>query len=107
MRRAVFAILSFAVSGAAAHADAIDGEWCSPRGQRLAIAGPDITIPSGAALKGNYSRHRFAYTAPAGDPESGADILMELLDEETMKHYVVRDGAIGQAEVWRRCEVTS
>ena len=53
-----------------AFADAIDGEWCSPRGQNLLIEGQKIRIPSGATIEGTYQRHEFAYEAPAGDPET-------------------------------------
>jgi hypothetical protein len=86
-----------------AHADAIDGEWCSPKGQNLMIAGPTIRIPSGATIQGQYSRHAFAYE----DPGQGQMIVMELLNEELMHLFRIKDGVAESAEEWRRCNVTS
>jgi hypothetical protein len=105
-RLALFMTLTLAFTSPA-FADAIDGEWCSPKGLRLKIAGPDITIPSGSAIKGDYARHHFAYVAPAGDPDAGASVLMQLLNEEEMNVYKARDGKTGEPELWRRCQVTS
>ena len=90
-----------------AHADAIDGEWCSPKGQNLMITGPTIRIPSGATIQGQYSRHAFAYEPPEDDPEYGQFVVMELLNEDLMRLARVKDGVASPAEEWRRCNVTS
>lgn len=78
MQRLLTAAILALVFASPASADAIDCEWCSPKGLHLKITGPDIVIPSGATIKGEYGRHHFAYAVPAGEPE-----------------------------LWRRCEVTS
>ena len=78
-----------------AHADAIDGAWCRA-GQRLNIDGPAIATPSGAQLRGSYSRHAFAYN----DPASGALVEMRLLSEDEMES---RSGTGGRILQWRRC----
>src|SRR3981081_2497159 len=48
-----------------AHADAIDGDWCSTDGMRMSIRGEKITTPGGKQIEGNYSRHAFDYVIPA------------------------------------------
>jgi hypothetical protein len=90
-----------------AMADAIDGDWCGDKGLHLTIKGPDITTPYGVTLKGNYHRHEFAYVAPTGDVDAGQQIYLKLLSEEYMNFYRLKGGALGEAELWRRCEVTS
>jgi hypothetical protein len=109
MRRAVAIAFAVATYAAAphAHADAIDGEWCSVKGQSLMIAGPQIRTPAGIASTGQYSRHAFVYEPPEGDPERGQMIFMELLGEELMHLIRVKDGVSGPVEEWRRCNVTS
>ena len=57
-----------------AHADALDGDWCSEEGEKLTINGDLITTPSGQTVEGVYGRHRFQYTAPEGDWKAGMDI---------------------------------
>jgi hypothetical protein len=93
-----------------ARADAIDGNWCSPDQRHLAIAGPRITTPGGARIAGRYDRHGFLYTVPEGEPHAGAQVLMDLMDENTV-HLRMRGGDLGEAtspvEVWKRCEMTS
>jgi hypothetical protein len=98
----IFALAAF-FAAPVAHADAIDGEWCSPKGQNLMITGPTIRIPSGATIQGQYSRHAFAYE----DPGEGQMIVMELLSEEQMRLFHLKDGITSAAEEWRRCNVTS
>lgn len=88
-----------------AMADQIDGEWCSTDGRRLFINGPKIEIPSGRQIIGNYSRHGFTYTGPAGDPEMGQNIRMIQKSDELMLLY--RSTAPDNAEHWNRCQVTS
>jgi hypothetical protein len=88
-------------------ADAIDGDWCGGKGLPLTITGADITPPYGVTLKGNSHRHEFAYTAPTGDADVGQHIDLKLLSEEYMNFYRLKGGALGEAELWQRCEVTS
>lgn len=92
------AVILLACAALPARADRIDGHWCSPGGLRLTIAGPSITTPGGARLDGDYDRHGFAYTAPAGEPAAGARVTMVLMGEDT-----VRVQAPGLDPVWRRC----
>lgn len=86
------------LAAAPALADRIDGHWCSPGGLRLTIAGPSITTPGGARIAGDYDRHNFAYTAPAGEPAAGTRVSMALMGEDT-----VRVQAPGLDPVWHRC----
>ena len=90
-----------------AMADAIDGDWCSAKGENLMIQGPKIRIPSGVTIDGKYSRHEFAYEPPAGDPDERFIIYMELLNEETMVLRRLKDGKITSMDTWRRCNVIS
>lgn len=49
-------------------ADSIDGQWCAMKGIRLfSIDGPRMVTPGGRTIAGQYSRHDFIYTAPAGE----------------------------------------
>ncbi len=101
-------VIGFVLAGVtAAHADAIDGAWCSAKGQNLQIEGPNIRTPSGARTTGHYTRHSFAYEPPADDPEAGQLIIMEQLSEEQIRLARVKDGVTSPAEDWRRCNVTS
>jgi hypothetical protein len=84
-------------------ADRIDGEWCLAA-SHFQIEGPIITTPGGSTLRGNYSRHGFAYTVPTNEPGAGSEIVMVLLNEETVQ--LTRQGS-PIAEIWRRCKVTS
>ncbi|MDR3494408.1 MAG: hypothetical protein P4L82_07380 [Ancalomicrobiaceae bacterium] len=82
-----------------AAADAIDGHWCSPAGKHMFIAGPAITTPGGTQMQGNYSRHAFAYVAPAGEDSAGTTILMRLLNE--MEVMVTTASSV--PIIWHRC----
>lgn len=83
-----------------ARADAIDGSWCF-KGRHLAIDGPQILIPSGKRITGDYDRHGFVYTVPPGDKGSGTSIFMVVLDDETMERRVGSEQAT--PETWHRC----
>jgi hypothetical protein len=86
-----------------AHADAIDGEWCSVDGQHMSIAGPDITTPGGKQMKGNYSRHAFDYVVPDGEAGAGQTVNIYLRSEYLA---VSRQGASNAPlREWRRCAV--
>lgn len=82
-----------------AHADSIDGHWCSDAGKRIIIEGPAVTTPAGVRMQGNYSRHGFAFTMPANEADGGAAIDMVLQGEQRVS---VRIG-VAAPQLWRRC----
>ena len=87
-----------------AHADAIDGDWCSANGKRMSILGEKITTPGGNRILGNYSRHAFDYVVPQGEDGSG-EIVNIILRGEYLA--TSRQGpADGPATEWRRCKET-
>jgi hypothetical protein len=104
---AAFVLVATLAIAVPAHADAIDGNWCSRDGKSLSIEGPKIRTPSGADLLGRYARHAFAYEAPASEAEAGQIVVMRLVDEEDMIMVHLKDGVAGPVEDWRRCNVTS
>jgi hypothetical protein len=84
-----------------AFADAIDGDWCSTAARRhLSIEGPRIVTPGGRALQGDYSRHGFVYTAPAGEAEAGRRVDLRLINDRTMSF---RPEGAASDEIWNRC----
>ena len=92
------------VASSSALADAIDGDWCSTTEvKQFHIEGPKIVTPAGTPTTGDYSRHAFAYVAPAGDPGAGKAIAMQLLNEEEVRVFVDKN----PPETWRRCELIS
>lgn len=103
MRRIIATAFALAGFATAVHADAIDGEWCSGKGENIKIDGPSIRIPSGKEMTGRYTRHSFAYE----DKDEGQVIIMEQLSEEEMRLARVKDGVASPMEEWRRCNVTS
>ncbi len=82
-----------------AHADAIDGAWCSGAGERLVIEGPSVTTTRGVRLTGSYTRHSFAFVLPAEEAQAGAPVDMVLQGEMQVR---VTIGATA-AQTWRRC----
>ncbi len=89
---------------AVAHADAIDGDWCSTNGRRMSILGEKITTPGGKRIQGNYSRHAFDYVVPDGEDGSG-DIVSVILRGEYLA--LSRQGpADGPLMEWHRCKET-
>lgn len=85
-----------------ARADAIDGDWCAADGRHMTIRGPAITTPRGHQLTGDYARHSFSYTVPAGEPDAGATLAMLLLNEQTVKVKTPT-----AEEIWRRCSAVT
>ena len=55
----------------AAHADAIDGEWCLGT-SHFAIEGPNILTPGGNRIQGSYSRHGSVYESRRTSREQAA-----------------------------------
>jgi hypothetical protein len=94
--------LLLALAGAA-RADAIDGRWCHQDGRHLAIRGPQITTPGGHKISGDYSRHFFAYVAPAAEPSAGQTVYLRLISEYLMHSRVGAPSGDGPPEVWNRC----
>lgn len=83
-----------------ARADVIDGDWCR-EAKTMSIRGPDIVTPGGQRTKGEYTRHSFAYTIPAGEPGAGQAVAM-ILRSEYLLH--VREGDKDAPwQEWRRC----
>ncbi len=102
-KRALIAGLVVCVASPAL-ADAIDGDWCSTNEvKQFSIAGHRIVTPAGTHTTGNYSRHAFSYIVLAGDPGAGAEIAMQLLNEEEVRVFVEKE----EPKVWRRCELIS
>ena len=91
---------------ATAYADAIDGDWCNGAAS-FQIRGPSIRTPAGTDMTGDYSRHAFRYVAPAGEKDAGAEVLMRLMNENTV--YLMRRaaGAESAVETWQRCQPVS
>ena len=85
-----------------ANADAIDGDWCPPDRGRMESRGPEIVTPGGTRLAGDYARHGFRHTVPAGEPGPGARVDMVLVDDDTL-HRIVAPSPDAAIEVWRRC----
>ncbi|MBV1705415.1 MAG: hypothetical protein KGI57_00455 [Hyphomicrobiales bacterium] len=85
-----------------AFADKIDGDWCSPKGDHVKIDGPKIVTVKGATVAGDYFRHWFTFTPPAGEPGGGASVTLRLVDPDT-----IRWGEAADAVLWRRCDFTS
>lgn len=89
--------------GGPARADSIDGDWCFRDGRHVAIQGPRIVTASGKPMTGDYSRHAFRYTIPAGEADAGQEAFMALVNEETV-HVRVGSDAAAPVQTWRRCK---
>jgi len=85
---------------AVAHADAIDGHWCTEGGLRMTIQGPAFVSPGGRRLQGDYDRHGFSYDAPAGEPGAGGRVDLRL-QNDTLVRAQASAGTI--EPIWRRC----
>lgn len=99
LRVAALAGLALLAGMTTAHADAIDGAWCSDGGRRIAIEGPSVTTPKGVRMQGAYTRHTFAFTMPGEEVDAGAPVDMVLQGEHRVR---VKIGA-GDVQVWTRC----
>ena len=83
-------------------ADAIDGQWCLAS-SHFEISGPNIRTPGGSQITGSYDRHGFTYVVPANEDGAGTQIVMVLLNEETVR--LTRGPP--PPETWRRCKRVS
>jgi hypothetical protein len=103
---AIAAGLVTLLSGSAC-VDVIDGSWCAGSGQQLSIKGPAITLPSQITIHGEHHLHAFSYWPLAGAPDVGQMIYMHLEDDGQLSLYHVKDGNPGEAETWKRCDISS
>ena len=83
-------------------ADAIDGQWCLGA-SHFEINGANIHTPGGNDITGEYNRHGFRYVVPANEQGAGTQIVMVLLNEETL-HLTRGTSAL---ETWKRCKPVS
>jgi hypothetical protein len=88
----------------AAHADAIDGDWCRSDGKRMSIRGPDMVTPGGKQIRGDYTRHSFDYVIPTGEAGAG-DKVEIVLRSEYLAH--ARYGSDQNWQEWKRCSATT
>ena len=95
----VLLTLTLLVSASAARADAIDGNWCGPKGRRITIEGPAGLYAGSFRLEGRYTRHSYSFAIPQGAPEAGAAVDM-ILQGETRTSVRIDTGP---AEIWQRC----
>jgi hypothetical protein len=102
-RRLLAGLLAASLSAGPALADKIDGSWCASGSARsIHIDGPAVTTPGGHALQGDYSRHFFSYTIPAGEPGAGTRVNMRLLNEMAVEIQFPSG-----TETWHRCQLNS
>jgi len=99
-------VMVSALAATPAFADAIDGDWCNGPSS-LQIKGPALRTPGGKDMTGDYSRHAFHYLAPAGEKDAGAEVMMQLMNEQEMILMRRIGGADGPAETWKRCQPVS
>jgi hypothetical protein len=102
LRVLLVSCLAISLGTGVACADAIDGQWCLG-GNHFEINGPNIRTPGGNAITGNYDRHGFVYVVPPNEEGAGTQIVMVLLNEETVR--LTRGTAA--PETWKRCKPVS
>jgi len=101
----VAAVIAFVLAATPVAADAIDGKWCFGA-KRLEISGPELLTPGGNKIQGQYGRHDFTYTVPAGEPGAGATVEMELLGDDDMRLWPrgrTPDPQTAGAQMWKHC----
>lgn len=107
LKSLVLSALIGPVLASTAFADRIDGDWCFGT-LTLHVSGPAIRTPGGHDITGDYARHAFRYTVPADEPQSGAEIFMQLLNEEEMTLFRPSTADKPAAEErWTRCHPIS
>ena len=89
-----------------ASADAIDGTWCSPAGERVTIKGEDVLTPGGNRVKGAYTRHSMVFQIPPQEVGAGKKLYMEQLNDTTVKVTTIAEVQVepGPHEDWKRCQ---
>lgn len=106
LRSLVLSALALVATSSLAHADAIDGTWCSPAGEQVTIDGEDVTTPGGQQIKGAYTRHTMAFEIPAGEPGAGKKLYMVQLHEGAVRVTTIAEVQVepGPHEDWTRCQ---
>jgi hypothetical protein len=97
------ALIGFLLAAGPVRADAIDGHWCFGA-KSFEIDGATIRLSGGMETVGKYDRHGFEYVVPTGEPDAGIEIVMLLLNEETVR---LQRGSVAPPEIWRRCKPIS
>jgi hypothetical protein len=102
MARVLLCCVALVIGASSARADAIDGQWCLGA-SHFEINGPNIRTPGGNDITGEYNRHGFRYVVPANEQGAGMQIVMVLLNEETV--HLTR--GTSAPETWKRCKPVS
>ena len=102
LRLLLLSCVALVVGVCSARADAIDGQWCLGS-SHFEINGPNIRTPGGNQITGSYDRHGFEYVVPANEEGAGTQIVMMLLNEETVR--LTR--GTSASETWKRCKPVS
>jgi hypothetical protein len=91
------------------HADRIDGNWCSPKGQTITVDGQMVTSPGGKPVIANYDRHHVDFDIPEGEANAGHRFSAnQLNDDEISVSIRSPSGQInGKPEIWRQCKPIS
>lgn len=102
------AFVAALLAASPARADRIDGNWCLGV-RHMSIDGPKIVTPGGTKMTGDYDRHGFRYTAPAGEADAGAQVDMVQYDDYTIQVVTTPGTTAGQprSEIWKRCDLTT
>ncbi|NNF77271.1 MAG: hypothetical protein HKN05_04510 [Rhizobiales bacterium] len=109
IKSALAAVIIWFGLSSAAQADQIDGTWCAPSGQSMTIEGSNVRTPGGKSITGRYSRHRFDYEIPVGEPHAGGRIIAEQLNDQEIRVTVIKQVQTepGAHDTWTRCDVVS
>ena len=99
--RSAFIMGCIAISNLPAHADSIDGKWCSEDGKRrIEIQGALGIWGRGVNIDGKYFRYTYLFEMPAGDVDAGQPVEMRFRRAD--QSMLVRIGT-GDQKVWRTC----
>ena len=106
MKRLLALSALFAITATPALADRIDGNWCGPSGERMAIDGSDVTTPGGAKVEARYSRHSIEYDVPEDERPREGRIRADQIDDDTIRVSLIRkvQKEPPAHDTWIRCE---
>lgn len=92
-----------------AFAEGLDGQWCSPNGERITVEGSNVITPGGQQTTGAYNNGNFHFELPKPDRNAGAVIWMEPKSASTARVSTVSKYQSGPPPhgLWRRCDITS
>ena len=107
MKRLLGSLVFLLLFAGTALADRIDGNWCTGSTQRIEINGPKISLNNRPAFDGQYSRHEFLYTVPAGEDHAGDQVYLRLRGEEDMTSYTIKNNEAVDPVEWKRCQAIS